>query len=72
MSIAAKLIGLFVALEKHHIDVLAPNTRKRFAQFARHWADYADPPINSLPAKPPKVPKSGILADLRDGLPRHE
>lgn len=75
MSLAAKIIGLFVAMEPHHLTMLAPNTRRRFAQLCRHWADIADPPLaRTLPTvtTAKAEPRSGVLYEIKNGAPRHE
>ncbi|MBO0763489.1 MAG: hypothetical protein J2P50_02695 [Hyphomicrobiaceae bacterium] len=63
MSVADKIIALLGALTREEVDALPPIERRRFADLCRHWADFAD-------ACPEGVrPLSGVLADLRRGLP---
>jgi hypothetical protein len=64
-SIVFKIIGMFAALEPRDLNCLAPDTRRRFAQICKHWAEIAEPQRTSLP-------KSGILAEINNGAPRHE
>jgi hypothetical protein len=55
-----RIAALFEALTIAEVDAEPPALRKRFAQYARYWAEIADP------QKPPP-PKSGILGDLGSG-----
>ncbi len=62
MSLAAKVHALLVSLSPADIAALAPVERRRLADLCRHVAAMADR------AGEPKV---GVLADLRNGHPRH-
>jgi hypothetical protein len=54
------IAALMEALTTQDVDATPPAMRRRFSQFARYWAEIADP------TKPPP-PKSGILGDLGNG-----
>jgi hypothetical protein len=58
--VISKISALFEALTIAEVEATPPAQRTRFAQYARYWAEIADP------QKPP-TPKAGVLADLKDG-----
>lgn len=55
-----RIAALMEGLTIQDIEATAPALRRRFAQYARYWAEIADP------TKPPP-PKSGVLGDLGNG-----
>jgi hypothetical protein len=66
MSVAEKTVALLTALSPADMEVLTPSQRQRFAALCRHVAEMAEPSTRIL------TPKSGILAEIRNGAPRHE
>jgi hypothetical protein len=53
--------GLLAGITRRDIEMLEPALAKRLALALRRIADLADPPNT------PRAPKSGVLADLRNG-----
>jgi hypothetical protein len=66
MSDAAKAFALLHGINRHDIDAMKPEQRKRFAALCRHVAEMAETTVTHA-----KI-KSGVLFDLRNGAPRHE
>ena len=64
MPLAEKVAALLEAVTPADVQALPPTARRRFAAACRHAADMAEP-------RQPE-PKSGVLLDLKRGVPRHE
>ena len=63
MPVAEKAAALLEAITPAELQAMAPHARRRFAALCRRTADLAEPT---------ETPKTGVLADLKRGLPRHE
>jgi hypothetical protein len=66
MSDLEKVAALLHSIDRRDLDAMKPEQRKSLASALRRVADIADPPALTV------APKSGVLADLRSGAPRHE
>lgn len=77
IEITDKIIGLLDSLTPQQLKDLPPVQKRRLADRCRHVARMADPEgsktqddiINE--AREATAPRSGVLKDLRAGLPRH-
>ena len=63
MSVIEKTVALLSALSPADVQAMPPIERRRFADLLRHWAKLADKSA---------TPKSGVLAQIASGAPRHE
>jgi hypothetical protein len=63
VSVAEKALALLNVIRPEDLATLPPAQRQIFANVCLHLAGLAE-------MKPP--PKVGVLADLRNGTPRHE
>jgi hypothetical protein len=65
MPVAAKITALLSeAMSMQELDAMTPAQRQRFAALCHHWWQLAE--------QKKAQPKSGVLAALRAGAPRHE
>lgn len=67
MSVAEKVLALLDSMTVASLDQLVPTRRRHFADLMRHWAKLAE--TDRIGVTPP--PKIGVLADIKDGHPRH-
>lgn len=65
MSVAEKTIALLEHLRPEDVQALSPVKRRQLAAACRRCANIAEPPESNLP-------KAGVLAEIRNGAPRHE
>jgi hypothetical protein len=65
MSVAEKALALLEHLRPEDVRSLPPVRRRQLADACKRCLSLADPPEDSLP-------KAGILAEIRNGAPRHE
>lgn len=64
MSLARRIAEIMDTLVPADLDALRPADRRRFAEQCRYWAAQADQADKSL--QQPR-PKTGVLADVRNG-----
>ena len=62
-QVAPKIVAMFEVMTRAELDAMPPARRRQFADVCRHWANIADKSLE------PPPPKSGVLAELRDGRP---
>ena len=63
MPVAQKVAAFLEAITAADVAALEPARRRVFAALCRRAANLAESP---------DAPKSGVLADIRAGTPRHE
>jgi len=64
MPVVEKAAALMEAITPAELQAMAPHARRRFAAVCRRTAELAETIDNAA--------KAGVLAELRDGTPRHE
>ena len=67
-----RITALFASLEPGALDQLTPVERERFGHLCRRWAELAERAQHIVDGagEAPAPPRSGVLADLRDGRGR--